>query len=62
MFTKQHYELLAEFVGKQLANKQCTTEFVFRLADKLGEDNSKFEYNRFCDAVKKSRDTYMGIK
>lgn len=50
MFTRQHYAAIAKILGETAA-PQATTE---ALADYFKTDNSRFDRERFADAVEKA--------
>jgi len=48
MFTHQHYELLAELIGKS----NSLTEFTVKLVAELKTDNPRFDSERFIRRIR----------
>ena len=51
MFSKQHYKILAEFIGKA----KDLEDFTDRLTNFLSNDNPNFDIVRFNNAIEKAR-------
>jgi uncharacterized protein YdaU (DUF1376 family) len=56
MFSKQHYIILADTIGKAIANEENLENLIEDLTTLFTQDNTNFDNKRFKDSIQAAKE------